>query len=173
MSAPAVTPSFGLVQDVMREQMRTIHRILLLNCNGITQEESLIQPQPGGNCLNWNVGHLVWANENTLAVLGAAPVLRKESLQRYARGSEALRNPAEALPLEELLTAWDEQCARIDSALAALNADRLSEPAPYSPRKDPNETIGSLLSILIFHQASHTGQTSLLRRIAGKDGAIR
>ena len=34
-------------------------------------------------------------------------------------------------------------------------------------------TVGTLLSILMFHQAGHTGQTTVLRRIAGKQGAIR
>ena len=38
---------------------------------------------------------------------------------------------------------------------------------------DPDETVGSLLSVVLFHQAYHAGQTAVLRRVAVKDGAIR
>lgn len=173
MSTATVTSAVVGALDVLREQMRVIHRVLRLNAEGITQEESLVQPQPGGNCFNWNVGHLVGTNEAILKLLGEPPVLGEGALNRYGRGSEPLRDPAEAMPLDKLLAAWDEGCARIDQGLAKLNSERLSEPAPMSPRKNPDETIGTLLSILMFHQAGHTGQTSLLRRMAGKPGAIR
>jgi len=173
MSTATVTSTPVGALDVLREQVRVIHRVLRLNTDGITQEDSLVQPQPGGNCFNWNVGHLVFANEQTLQVLREPPVLGEEALKRYARGSEPLRDGTEAMPLEKLLAAWDEGCARIEQGLAKLDPARLAEPAPFSPRRDPNETVGTLLSILMFHQAGHTGQTSLLRRIAGKPGAIR
>jgi hypothetical protein len=46
-------------------------------------------------------------------------------------------------------------------------------PAPFSPSKNPKETLRSLLTTVLFHQAYHSGQTGLLRRIAGKEGAIK
>lgn len=159
--------------DVLREQIRVTHRVLQLNAEGITQEDSLIQPQPGGNCFNWNLGHLMLANEQTLRLLGQPPVLGEAALARYARGSQPLRDAAEALPIEKLLVAWDESCARIEEGMAKFPPERLAEPAPFSPRNNPHETVGSLLTILMFHQAGHTGQLTLLRRMAGKPGAIR
>ncbi len=173
MSATTVTSTPVGALDILREQIQVVHRVLRLNAEGITQEDSLIQPQPGGNCFNWNLGHLVLTNEITLKLLGKPPVLGEAALQRYARGSAPLRNPNEAMPLEKLLAAWDEGCARIEQGLAKLNPERLAEPAPSSPRNNPDETVGTLLSILMFHQAAHTGQTSLLRRMAGKPGAIK
>jgi len=171
MSTATATPVAAI--DVLREQMRVIHHILRLNADGLTQEDSLIQPQPGGNCFNWNLGHLVLTNELALKLLGEPPVLGEEPLQRYARGSQPLRNAAEALPIDGLLAAWDEGCARIDRGLAGLNPERLAERAPFSPRNNPDETVGTLLSIIMFHQAGHTGQLTLLRRMAGKPGVIR
>jgi hypothetical protein len=173
MSTATVTSAPVAALDVLREQMRAIHHVLRLNADGISQEDSLLQPQPGGNCFNWNVGHLVLTNELTLKLLGQPPVLGEEALQRYARGSARLRRADEAMPLEKLLAAWDEGCAGIGQGLAKLNPERLAEPAPFSPRNNPDETVGTLLSILMFHQAAHTGQTSLLRCMAGKPGAIR
>ncbi|HEX4064932.1 MAG TPA: DinB family protein [Acidobacteriaceae bacterium] len=171
--ATATTEAIASATDVLRLQGQVIHRILRMNTEGLAQEDSLIQPQPAGNCLNWNVGHLVWSNEQILSVLQQAPVLGEEALERYARGSKPLCDPAEAFPLDQLLSAWDASWARIDRALAHLAPERLAEPAPFSPRKNPDETVGSLLSIVFFHQASHTGQTALLRTMAGKPGAIR
>jgi len=42
-----------------------------------------------------------------------------------------------------------------------------------SPTGNPNETVRTLLTTIMFHQAYHAGQTAVLRRIAGKEGAIR
>ena len=41
------------------------------NVEGLTHEDSLKQPREGGNCLNWNLGHLVRARLAMLQVLGA------------------------------------------------------------------------------------------------------
>lgn len=173
MSTAALNSASISAVDVFREQIRVVHRILRRNAEGITQQDSLIQPQPGGNCFNWNLGHLVWSNEQVLDLLREPPVLGEAALERYARGSAPLRDAAEAFPIEKLLAAWDESCARIEHGLARLDPGRLAEPAPFSPRNDPSETLGTLLTIIMFHQASHTGQLSLLRRIAGKPGAVR
>jgi len=173
MSAATITSTPVGALDILREQIGVIHSVLRLNAEGITQEDSLIQPQPGGNCFNWNLGHLVLTNEITLKLLGEPPVLGEEPLQRYARGSAPLRNPNEAMSIEKLLAAWDEGCARIGEGLAKLNPERLAEASPMSPRNNPDETVGTLLSILMFHQAGHLGQLTLLRRMAGKPGAIK
>lgn len=144
-----------------------------MNTEGLTQEDSLVQPQPGGNCMNWVVGHLVWVNNQILPLTGQQPVNGADALKQYERGSQALKDPAAAMPLSELLGAWDEQCSRLDAGLAALPLERLEQPAPFSPRKNPEETVGSLLTILLFHQAYHSGQTGLLRRLVGREGAFK
>jgi hypothetical protein len=158
--------------EILRHQARTTRQVVRLNVDGLTQEESLIQPDPAGNCLNWVVGHLVCIYEQALPMLGQKPVLGEGALKRYARGTPPLSDAAEALDLSELLTAWDEASERIDAGLASLTTEALDRPAPRSPTGDPNETVRSLLATVLFHQAYHSGQTGLLRRIAGKEGAI-
>lgn len=173
MSTAVANPSVAADIGVLREQAQVVQRVIHLNTDGLTHEDSLVQPQPGGNCLNWNLGHLLFVYDQMLPLLGQQPVMGKEKLARYDRGSAALNNPAEALPMTELLQGLDEAAKRVDGGLAALPAERLDEPAPFSPRKNPNETVRSLLTIFLFHQAYHCGQTGLLRRIAGKDGAMK
>jgi len=169
VNAPVVTHDL----EVLIEQARVIHRVVRMNTDGLTDEDSLVRPEPGGNCLNWVVGHLICIYDGVLPALAQEPVMSKETLERYDRGSKPLLEPAEAQPLKMLLDAWDEASQRYQRGLAAKTPERLDEPAPFSPRKNPKETMRSLLSILAFHQAYHAGQTGLLRRIAGKDGAMK
>jgi hypothetical protein len=167
----AVAPTVSEV-ELLRHQARTTREVVRLNLDGITQEESLIQPSPAGNCLNWVVGHLVCIYEQALPMLGQKPVLEEGALKRYARGTPPIQDPAEALDLQRLLTAWNETNDRFDAGLAALTPEFLDQPALRSPTNNPNETNRTLLSTVLFHQAYHSGQTGLLRRIAGKPGAI-
>ncbi len=159
--------------EVFRKQARTIHEVVRLCVNGVTHEESLIQPQPGGNCLNWVMGHLVWAYNGCLPMLGQEPVMQEGAVERYARRSPPLQDPTEAVQFPELLGAWDTIAQRIDDGLGGLTTEVLDRRAPGSPNNDPNETVRSLLSVVFFHQSYHAGQTAILRRITGKEGAIR
>lgn len=56
----AAAPSIPIEIEIFRNQAENIDGILRLNVAGLTHEESLIQPRPGGNCLNWVMGHLLW-----------------------------------------------------------------------------------------------------------------
>ena len=159
--------------EVFRHQARVIQTVVRINVEGMTQEESLIQPSPGGNCLNWVVGHLACIYNKTLPLLGQEPVPGEAALKRYDRGAPPIREAGEALELRDLLAAFDKATERFDAGLAGLSPEVLDRKAPFSPGNDPNETVRSLLSTTLFHQAYHAGQTGILRRIAGKEGAIR
>ncbi|HKV11355.1 MAG TPA: DinB family protein [Thermoanaerobaculia bacterium] len=169
---PALSETVSEI-EVFRQQARMIHSVVCKNVEGVTQEESLIQPQPGGNCLNWVVGHLLCIYNKALPRLGQQPVEDAGDLKRYDRGAPPLENPAEALEIAKLLAGWDEATRRVDAGLAGLTAEILDQPVPQSPSGNPNETVRSLLTTIFFHQAYHSGQTGVLRRIAGKEGAIR
>lgn len=158
---------------VLCHQVRAIHWVVQQNVNGLTQEESLIQPQPAGNCLNWNVGHLLCVYDQMLPMLGQTPVFGADTLKRYGRGTAPLQNAGEALDLALLMTAWNEAAKRMEAGLESLTPEALDQPAPWSPTDNPKETVGSLVSTVLFHQAYHTGQTGLLRRMAGKEGALK
>lgn len=173
MSTLTATPATLTAIDVLRTQAQATHTVLRRNTEGITHEESLTQPGSGGNCLNWVLGHLAWSNEQSLSILGQPAVLGEEALKRYHRGSAELHDSAEAIPMDQLLRAIHESYARIDTGLAALTPEAIQAPAPFSPRKKADETVGSLLTLIAFHQAYHTGQVGILRRLLGKEGAIK
>ena len=152
---------------------RVSDQVLRVNVEGITHAESRIQPHPGGNCLNFIVGHLVCVYNNALPLLGQQPVLPPDQIGRYDRGSEPMTDSGEAMDFGELLTAWREATQRFDAGLASISPEVLELKAPFSPANNPDETVGSLLGFVSFHQAYHVGQTALSRRLIGKPGAIK
>jgi hypothetical protein len=157
--------------EVFRHQAGMIRAVVGMNIEGITHEESLIQPQPNGNTLNWVLGHLVCIYNKALPLLGQEPVMDAGRLAHYDRGSAPL-DPAKALDLHELAAAWAQVADRVDAGLGELSGDTLDRPAPFSPSGNPDETVRSLINTLLFHHSYHAGQLGLLRRIAGKPGAI-
>jgi len=158
--------------EVFRTNANITHQIIQRNLEGISQAESLVQPQPAGNCINWVTGHLLWVYDQVLTMLNHQPVLGAEALQRYARGTPPLTSDAEAMELSDLLKKIDLAASRVDAALAGVTEEELNAKAPFSPTNNPDETVRSLLGIVTFHQAYHAGQLGVLRRIAGKAGAI-
>jgi uncharacterized damage-inducible protein DinB len=173
MTTGTASPAIAGEIEIFTRQTRAIHGVVRRNAEGLTQEDSLNQPQPGGNCLNWVVGHLLCIYDTVLPALGQEPVLGTSALKRYERGSAELHEAGEAIPLADLMVAWDETAKRVEAGLGTLTSDRMDGPAPFSPSKNPKETVRSLLTTVFFHQAYHSGQTGLLRRIAGKEGAIK
>lgn len=92
--------------DTLIAQHRLSPRMLKANTVGLSHEDSLFQPQPEGNCLNWVVGHLVHSRLHILALLGAAPSFLPEKFARYAQGSTPVTSEADAVRFEELMEAF-------------------------------------------------------------------
>ena len=158
--------------DLWRHQTAMTRSVVGANLAGLTHDDSLVQPRPGGNCVNWVLGHLLTVYNGVLPLLGQEPVMDEAALKHYARGAPPIRDHAEALDYEKILAGWNQAVERIDAGLAGLTPDALDRPVK-SPTGNPNETVRSLLTTIMFHQAYHAGQTAVLRRICGKEGAIR
>ena len=141
-------------------------RMLETNLDGVTHEEALVQP-PGGNCINWLLGHILSYRNGALAMLGLEPVSDAGDLARYERGSEPIRGDGEGvLPLDRLRAAVDSARDRLAGALEGATPEKLAEPTERGP-------LGDRLAFLLMHETYHIGQIALLRRIAGREGAIR
>jgi uncharacterized damage-inducible protein DinB len=151
--------------------MQISHAIVTRNASRITHEQSLVRPQPAGNCLNWVLGHLVATRCDLLRALGAEPVWDKSQRAAYERHGPPIEKGADATPLEEIWKAYNATQERLLAATSKLTPEQLERKAGFSPSNNPNETIGSLLGTLAFHDAYHTGQTGILRRIAGEPPA--
>ena len=139
--------------------------VIDINLDGISHRESIRMPMPGGNCLNWVVGHLVASRNGILRLLGEDPVWSEEKGRVYERGAQPPSDPGGYLPLKNLIA--DLKAAQ-EKILPKLEELDLEEGA--GPRTD-GSTIEKLL-FLHFHETYHIGQLGLMRRLVGKPGAI-
>jgi uncharacterized damage-inducible protein DinB len=136
-----------------------------VNVEGVTHEESLLQPGGGANCLNWVAGHVVANRNHILELLGEEPIWDQPAYEEYKRGSKPIASTAKARPFESILADFGRSQERIRAGLARLKDEDLAAPRG-------KETLGGSLHFLHFHESYHIGQTALLRRLAGKPGAI-
>ncbi len=144
------------------------------NLEDLTNEESLVQPPGAGNCLNWVLGHVVAARNTVLKLAGRPPLVGEEITSHYVRGSNPLQ-PGDRVPdlatLRGLLSDTQQQ---LIPALAALSEDHLAQPVPEQMRRPPlTGSVGDALIRLHYHEGYHNGQIGLLRRLAGREGAIK
>jgi uncharacterized damage-inducible protein DinB len=148
-------------------QIRVCRQLVKRNVGDVTHEESLRTFQPAGNCLNWVLGHLVATRSSFLRAFGGEPVWSAAEGAAYERHAAPLTDPAKARPLEEIWRAYDLAQERLESAISALTPERLAARLPDGVPV-PAKTLGELVAFFGLHDAYHTGQTGLLRRLLGK-----
>lgn len=134
---------------------------------GLSHADSLLQPLPRGNCLNWVLGHIALYREYMLQNLGLPSEFGQDELARYANGSEPiLEDSDQILQMDSLLAIINRQQERILAALSSQSDSQLAQPAP---RKESKTVAGHVL-FLARHEAYHLGQTELLREMAIANG---
>ena len=169
VSASDVTTPVG-VKDVLKTQFQVLFGTMSDNLAGLTQKDSLVQPAGGGNCANWILGHLTNVQNQTMQLLGEAPVWENSDLERA--GFDPITGDADTIDFVAMRDAFLGSAERCLTAIDSLTGADLAEggiPHPFGGET----TRGSLLGLLAFHQAYHAGQLALSRRIAGHPGAVR
>jgi len=162
VSGPSLVQLFEFAYNVIRA-----------NLAGISHEESLIQPARAGNCVNWVFGHVLATRMHMLRLLGETPPWTAEETARYDRGSEPMLDGKNAISLERMKSDFDVTQERLRAGLARLTPERMAQPMPPNLNPLKVDSVGEMVGALLFHESYHSGQTGILRRILGKDGAIR
>jgi uncharacterized damage-inducible protein DinB len=162
MHAKTIAYQFGLCSYVLER-----------NLGGVSHQESLVCPQKGGNCLNWVLGHLTRTRNGALRLLGQKPLFPKEEFNAYDDNGGVPFDPSTAIPFDELKRRYKALQEPLVKALDGMTIQAMDQPAPMSPTGNPNETVGSLLAALAFHEAYHVGQTGMLRRVVGREGVVK
>jgi uncharacterized damage-inducible protein DinB len=136
---------------------------------GLTNEDSLRQPPFRGNCLNWVLGHMLTNRDTILEWLGEMPA-GGERASRYRRESEPVTGPADdLLPLEELVPLLAASQQKLAAALGRLSEADLEREVVLGGKASP---LRNRLFFLYFHDTYHTGQTELLRQLAGVNDKV-
>jgi len=140
---------------------------LFRNLEGVTHEESLIDPRPAGNCLNWVLGHIVANRNRLLPMIGAQIVWPPEQAFLYSGRDEAQWTAARAFHLDAIKTNLARSQQQIMSAL-----DHIPDAALATPT-DTGQPLVEVIGFFHFHESYHGGQVALLRRIVGREGVIK
>lgn len=156
-------------QDSLSQHLGLMYQTAGANLNGITHEQSLAQPAPGGNCANWILGHLTNVQNGIMGLIGETPVWENDQLQRA--GFEPITGRSEAIDWDTLRERFLGSKERCLAAVTRLSDKALDESVPHPFGGTCSR--GELLNILAFHQTYHTGQLALARRVAGLEGVIK
>ena len=153
------------LQDVSK-LLTMENKIILQQTDGLSQTDTLIQPQPGGNCMNWVLGHLLESQIVLLEALGGVSPVDREALVHYKRESDPILGEGEGvLSLENLLGSHRQVHSAIKSRLKEMNEEEMDEEIIVG-EKSMNR--GWYVFFLHFHYTYHIGQLELLRQLAGK-----
>lgn len=145
-------------------------RLVRMQTNGLSHADSLVQTPYNINSLNWVLGHLAVNRDRVLVLLGQEPLLSPEERGRYETGSDPVKDDGEGiLPLERLLELLARGQETIDEVMPQLTATELDREIQVG---EHTTTVGKRLYGLYFHDTYHTGQTDLLRQVAGKNDRV-
>ena len=163
MSDALLTTSNGMLRFLFDFN----HAAITRNADGLTHADSLFVPPNGGNCANWVLGHILTNRSFILELVKEQPLWGEADGELYSMHSKPL-DPARARPFESMLADLDLTQERLRRGLENLSAEQLDlkhDEGAKRPR-------GAQLHFMHFHEAYHAGQLGLLRRMAGKPGAI-
>lgn len=135
------------------------------HAEGLTHQDSLIQPPGRANCFNWVAGHVVVYRGRILELIGGAPLLDPDQIDRYAKESEPVTGEEPGvIDFDTLLARLDLAQEKLGESLTGLSDQDLVAEIQHGDRKI---ALASRLHFLYFHDTFHTGQTELLRHLAG------
>lgn len=142
-------------------------RIIKAQTDGLSHADSLVQAPYNINCLNWVVGHIVVGRDLVLRRLGLVSLLEEGEAERYrAESDPIIEDGPGVVPLERLIGFLEEGQRQIDEALAKIPDEDLSG------ELDDGRSLHDSLRSTCFHDTYHTGQTDLLRQVAGANDKI-
>jgi uncharacterized damage-inducible protein DinB len=133
----------------------------------LSDEDLLVRPTPGANCIAWQLGHLVGSDCRWAAKLGVTPDLPPGFTGRFTKEAAAVDPPSGLPKKAELLSAFETSRAALKMALDRLPESELDRKTE-GPMAALAPTTGALFLLMTIHASMHAGQFSAVRRKLGK-----
>ena len=132
----------------------------------LNDQELMRRPCPGCNHINWQVGHLIAAENGMLSKIapGATPPLPASFAEKYSKDTAVSDDPKAFCTKDELLKIYCQQRAATLAALEKMTDEQLDAPSGF----DFAPTVGSVLSLQGSHWLMHAGQWAVIRRQLGR-----
>ena len=152
-----------ITKEDFKDLFNTWEWILDVQTKDLSQEDLLTQPQPGGNCMLWVLGHMVNSLSAMVIELGGSVPTVASTYERFAPGSEPVLGYEKDLPSLDKIK---EDFGAI-SKMAIQALDKQSEEF-FAEEASDGQTNGGSLLFSSFHLSYHSGQLEYLRNLAGK-----
>ncbi len=140
----------------------------------VPDERMTAQPIAGVvmNHAAWIIGHLAWANNNGLVLLGAEPAVPPQYKDLFGTGTKPDAERSMYPSKAELITTLESSHRRLADAWRQASAEALAKPAPERMRAS-FPTLGHMLAgLMTGHFGSHLGQLSAWRRALAMPSAF-
>lgn len=147
-----------MTNSIFSQQLQFLKRVMGMNIEDVTQEDSMVTSPNSGNSVNWIIGHMIVVRDGMREALGLKPIADETMIERYQRGAQNVTAET-AYKLEDLLEMYYRGT---DEMVKHLEGDEVTN-------KEAVET----MTVLLFHEAYHAGQIGLFRRLMGKEPKIK
>jgi uncharacterized damage-inducible protein DinB len=116
-----------------------------------------------GNCMNWNLGHILVYRMQYLGVIDGSSQPDPAEFAIYGGGSPPLTDSATAISLETLMQRLEAASQMVTAALQTMPAEKLGE--LFDAEK--GTTVDDRLQFyMLFHESYHAGQLEILHELA-------
>jgi hypothetical protein len=134
----------------------------------IGEERMTEQAHAGVNHPAWIPGHLAWAADGALAMLGAPTVLPADWKTLFASGTKPSPARATYPSKDELLRAVEEGYLQARQKATTVVPEQLARPTTHPRAKETLPTCKEMVTFLLTgHMGVHLGQLSSWRRMIG------
>jgi uncharacterized damage-inducible protein DinB len=154
-----------IILAIFRFNLSFSHRLAA----DVPEDQMCAQPVPGKvmNHGAFLLGHLAWADDNAIRVLGGTPALSEQQTEIFRMGAKPLPDRALYPSKAELLSRLEGAHERLAEAFASASPEVLAQPAPERMRSRFKTNGHLVVGLMTAHEASHNGQFSAWRRAMG------
>lgn len=162
MAVPAVIAAAA-------ENFRFNTGFLRTSVKDLKDEEWLRRPSDTANPVAWIVGHLVWSRKAVLSRMGQE--WSRPWLNKFARGVK-LEDPSAYPSPQELMEAWGDVSALLESTLQSTTQEFLDQPAPNPGPPSADGKFSGFVNFMAMHETYHGGQIAYLCTWLGHKGPM-
>ncbi len=131
-------------------------------CEGLSHEQSLIQPNFDANCFNWVLGHIISRRNTVLEILGMDAIWSVEVVSLYRTGSDPISLDS-ARELNALMDDLESSDRLIKERLEEATEEFLDDVVDTDRGE---KTRWEHLEGFLWHETFHMGQLDMLRALA-------
>lgn len=142
---------------------------ILTNCEGISDEQALLEPTKDGNPANRIAGHIVATRRSLFPVLNLEHPWSEEQCSVYNTPWVEV-DRAKLDPLSEIMRVEAQTFEQLANAVQNFKGN-WDEHWPGS-RPDRPQTYGQRVQFFMLHECYHAGQIGTLRKAIGLSGKI-